>query len=102
MRCLSAPVSVFAVVLALDASALATSVAAKPRLADEAIRRRIVADSIASYPGNCPCPYNLARNGSRCGARSAYSRAGGYAPLCYPADVSKADIEAYRQAHAPH
>lgn len=25
-----------------------------------------------SYPGNCACPYNHARNGSRCGGRSAY------------------------------
>lgn len=70
---------------------------AKPKLSDEAIKKRIIAESIASYPGNCPCPYNTARNGSQCGRRSAYNRAGGYAPLCFPSDVSKSDVQSYRQ-----
>jgi len=48
----------------------------------EGIKQKIIQQSIESYPGNCPCPYNTARNGSRCGKRSAYNRAGGYAPLC--------------------
>jgi hypothetical protein len=47
----------------------------------EAIKQKIIQQSIESYPGNCPCPYNTARNGSRCGKRSAYNRAGGYAPF---------------------
>lgn len=38
-----------------------------------------------------------ARNGSRCGARSAYSRPGGRAPLCYPSDVTDAMVEKYRK-----
>lgn len=66
---------------------------------DGQIRQAIIRESINSYPGNCPCPYNSARNGSSCGGRSAYSRAGGYAPMCYPADVSKAEVDAYRHAH---
>ena len=33
--------------------------------------------------GSCPCPYNIASDGSICGERSAYSRSGGYEPLCY-------------------
>lgn len=66
---------------------------------DGAIKRAIIKQSIASYPGNCPCPYNTDRAGRRCGGRSAYNRAGGYAPLCFPEDVSKADIQAYRQQH---
>lgn len=70
---------------------------AKPKLSDEAIKKRIIAESIASYPGNCPCPYITARNGSQCGRRSAYSRAGGYAPLCFSSDVSKSDVQSYRQ-----
>ena len=70
---------------------------AKPKLSDQAIKKRIIAESIASYPGNCPCPYNTARNGSQCGRRSAYSRAGGYAPLCFPSDVSKSHVQSYRQ-----
>ncbi|WP_405030749.1 SH3 domain-containing protein [Pleomorphomonas sp. JP5] len=33
--------------------------------------------------GSCDCPYDYARNGSRCGGRSAYSRPGGREPVCY-------------------
>jgi len=47
----------------------------------------------------CACPYNSARNGSSCGGRSAWSRGGGYSPMCYPKDVSKADVAAYRASH---
>jgi hypothetical protein len=45
----------------------------------------------------CACPDDRARNGSACGGRSAYSRPGGAAPLCYPGDVPAAMIETYRQ-----
>jgi hypothetical protein len=45
----------------------------------------------------CACPDDTARNGSSCGGRSAYSRPGGAAPLCYPSDVTVAMIDAYRQ-----
>jgi hypothetical protein len=48
----------------------------------------------------CACPDDHARNGSSCGGRSAYSRPGGAAPLCYPGDVPVAMIEAYRQRQA--
>ncbi len=64
------------------------------------IRQAIIAESIASYPGRCPCPYNVARNGSACGARSAWSRKGGYAPLCYERDVSDDMVRRWRQANA--
>lgn len=66
---------------------------------DAEVRKQMIRESISSYPGNCPCPYNSARNGSSCGARSAWSRAGGYAPLCYASDISKTDVQAYRRAH---
>ena len=71
--------------------------AAAPALAqssDAQIRREIVRQSIAAYPGNCPCPYNTDRAGRRCGGRSAYSRPGGHAPKCYPSDVSAAEVAA--------
>lgn len=61
-----------------------------------AVKRKIIQQSIESYPGNYPCPYNTARNGSRCGKRSAYNRAGGYAPLCYPEDVSERMVREYK------
>jgi hypothetical protein len=63
---------------------------------DAAIRQKIIQASIAEYPGNCPCPYNTDRAGRSCGRRSAYSRPGGYAPKCYPADVSEAEVRAFR------
>ncbi|MEQ5808951.1 YHYH domain-containing protein [Alteromonas sp. NFXS44] len=52
------------------------------------IVKLIIADSIKGYSGNCPCPYSRASNGSRCGARSAYSKPGGYEPICYASDVT--------------
>lgn len=66
-------------------------------LTDAQIRDRVIAESINAYPGNCPCPYNLASNGSRCGKRSAWSRAGGYAPICYPNEVSDEKVRQYRE-----
>lgn len=94
---LHAPIKAIAIASALVVGGVPFSVDAKPKLSDEAIKKRIIAESIASYPGNCPCPYNTARNGSQCGRRSAYSRAGGYAPLCFSSDVSKSDVQSYRQ-----
>jgi hypothetical protein len=73
------------------------SVEAKERLSNAEIVQQIIRDSIASYPGNCPCPYNSTRNGSACGRRSAYSKPGGYAPICYPNDVSTEMIQNYRK-----
>lgn len=63
----------------------------------EVIKQKIIQQSIDSYPGNCPCPYNTARNGSRCGKRSAYNRAGGYTPLCYPQDVNDQMVREHRK-----
>jgi hypothetical protein len=70
--------------------------AGEAMLTDTAIVQLLIKDSIASYSGNCPCPYNAARNGSRCGGRSAYTRPGGYTPLCFKEDVSKSMVREYR------
>jgi hypothetical protein len=67
--------------------------------ADEEVKQLIIQESIASYPGNCPCPYNLAANGTKCGKRSAWSRAGGYSPICYPEEVTPQMIEGWRSNH---
>jgi hypothetical protein len=48
----------------------------------------------------CACPDDAMRNGRACGGRSAYSRPGGAAPLCYPSDVTAAMIDTYRQRQA--
>jgi len=66
---------------------------------DAEIKKLIIAESISSYSGNCPCPYNTARNGSLCGKRSAYSRIGGASPICYEQDVSKEMLEQYKKYH---
>ena len=63
---------------------------------DAQIRRAIIQASIRAYPSSCPCPYSVDRAGRRCGGRSAYSRPGGYAPKCYPDDVTAADIREWR------
>jgi len=61
-----------------------------------AIKQKIIQQSIEGYPGNCPCPYNTARNGSRCGKRSAYNRAGSYAPICYAKDITAQMIREFK------
>lgn len=71
------------------------------RATDQEIRRYLVRQSIRSYSGNCPCPFNRDRAGRRCGGRSAYSRPGGASPLCYPSDISDRQVEAIRNRYAP-
>jgi hypothetical protein len=50
-------------------------------------KQQQIDESIAAYPGVCACPYSRASNGSKCGKRSAWSKPGGYEPLCYESDV---------------
>ncbi len=77
----------------------ADSVAKSGPLSEAQIKQAIIAESIAAYPGPCACPYNHARNGSSCGRRSAWSRAGGYSPVCYADEISKEDIKQWRENH---
>ena len=70
-------------------------------ITDAQIRDRLIQQSRANYSGSCPCPYNVDRGGRACGGRSAYSRPGGASPLCYPSDVSDAEVRAYRQRLNP-
>jgi hypothetical protein len=72
-------------------------------LAAAAIAAIIVQTSRDQYHATgrpCACPDDTARNGSACGGRSAYSRPGGLAPLCYPSDVTATIIESYRRRQA--
>ena len=64
---------------------------------DDRIRQIIIQQSIASYPGSCACPYSTMRNGRRCGRRSAYSKPGGYDPLCYKRDISDQMVEQFKK-----
>lgn len=67
-----------------------------PDISDAMIIEKIIAASIASYSGNCPCPFNRDRAGRRCGKRSAYSRPGGESPICFVGDVTPNMIASFR------
>ena len=82
--------------------AVAMLLIATPAIAqsnDNDIRKAIIRESLAAYPGNCPCPYNSDRAGRSCGRRSAYSRPGGYSPICYDSDMTDAMVKQYRREH---
>jgi len=70
-----------------------------PQPTIQEIKELIIHESIIAYPDNCPCPFNRASDGSECGERSAYTRKGGYEPICYPSDVTNKMIEQYRSTH---
>jgi hypothetical protein len=86
-------------ILAAMLLAVSASVSMAAPMSDDDIREAVIAESIASYPGNCPCPFNTDRAGRRCGGRSAHSRAGGNSPICYPGEVTPEQIRAYRARH---
>lgn len=72
------------------------------QISDSDIAKKIVAESVSEYLASghpCACPYNTMKNGRACGGRSAYSRPGGEAPLCYPKDVSADMISEWRRTH---
>lgn len=62
----------------------------------DAIREAIIDQSINSYQGSCPCPFNMDRSGRRCGKRSAYTRTGGFATICYKDDISDEDVKKHQ------
>jgi len=87
--------AIAALLLGVSVGGLGTAAWAKESVAQT--RQRIIRQSIAAYPGPCPCPYSVMRNGRSCGGRSAWSRPGGYAPKCYPSDISAAEVAAERR-----
>jgi hypothetical protein len=87
------------VLCSLVVFALATSwgQTKKTTKTDVEIKQAIIDESIASYRGNCPCPYNTDRAGRKCGKRSAYSRPGGASPICYENDATQKMVDDYRK-----
>jgi len=81
--------------LLIASISIAGSVKKKP-LTDDEVAQILIDQSIASYPQQCACPYSSMKNGRSCGGRSAYSRPGGYSPLCYRTDVTTEQIQKYR------
>jgi len=78
---------------------LAITPSVAQRTTDAEVKQAIIQESLASYTGPCPCPYNRMRNGRACGKVSAYSKPGGYSPVCYASDVTAQMIAVYRQTH---
>jgi len=74
----------------------------KEILTDAAIIAALIAASVAAYraggPGPCACPEDTDRAGHRCGRRSAHDKPGGWDVACYPSDITKEAIEAYRES----
>lgn len=79
---------------------LSNIAAAKSTMSDAQVKQAIIDDSISAYPGVCACPYNSARNGSSCGGRSAWSKAGGYSPICYKKEVTDEMVMQWRESHS--
>ncbi|MBN3264852.1 hypothetical protein [Pectobacterium brasiliense] len=75
------------------------SMAKNVRISDGQIKEKIIQESISFYFGHCPCPYNSARNGSKCGKRSAWRRAEGYSPICYKHEVTRKMIDDWRMTN---
>ena len=93
--------TVFIVMCALLGGFLSVNVQAKSAgISDNQIKQRIIEESIAAYPGNCPCLFNAMRNGRACGGRSAWSRQGGYSPICYSREVTSEMVKQWRAANA--
>ena len=68
-------------------------------LPDELARELIVRDSVASYSGQCPCPYNNDAKDTPCGARSAWSKSGGKKLICFSHEVTDEMLREYRKRH---
>lgn len=70
------------------------------QLSDTQVKSKIIEESVAAYPGVCACPFNRARNGSSCGRRSAWSKAGGYSPICYKDEITAEMVKKWREQNA--
>ena len=70
-----------------------------PILSDDTIVNRLIQESIARHPGPCVCPYHPREGSTLCETRSAHSRGGPRAPLCFASEITSAMITAYRQQH---
>lgn len=86
--------------LTLLFACIATYSYADPDLTDDQIAEMLIRESIRNYSGNCPCPYNVMRNGKLCKGHSAWSKPGGESPLCYRDDVTAELIREWRDVRS--
>ena len=47
----------------------------------------MIKESIANYPGKCPCPYSIMSNGKKCGKEKPLILNQGMNSLCYISDI---------------
>ncbi|MDR3405094.1 MAG: hypothetical protein P4L99_21530 [Chthoniobacter sp.] len=102
VRAARAGLTLGAALAVLLCASVAGAQRAPSSLTDGQVREQIIKDSIASYNATghpCACPYQVDRAGHSCGRRSAYSRPGGAAPLCYPQDVTAGMVADWKKAH---
>ena len=92
-----AGITAFLLIVLTLALGFAAAQTAKTAKTNAEIRQEIIKQSIASYKGNCPCPYSVDRAGRMCGRRSAYSKPGGASPLCFQKDVTPKMVIDYRK-----
>lgn len=69
-------------------------------LNDREVKQRIIDESISGHPGTCACPFNIARDGSQCGGRSAWSRPGGNTPICFQDEVTEKMMMEWRKKNS--
>lgn len=89
----------FSILVLVGSFVLDISAQANGMVSDASIRQQMIDASLASYSGNCPCPYNRMSNGRRCGKTSAYIRPRGASPLCYPEDISDSEVQQFKASH---
>ena len=61
------------------------------------LRDLLLDNSVASYPGYCPCPYSRNVDGFECGVEAAYYKPGGFRIKCYPQNLKGQDYIFYRK-----
>ena len=86
-------------VLNQDAPAADQEQKKRSLMTDAAVMAAVIAGSIAAYKAMgkpCACPSDTMKNGRACGGNSAYSRPGGFKPLCFPTDVTADIIATWR------
>jgi hypothetical protein len=94
----------FAILVLALGTALGQTKAAKTDAAktDAEIKQDIIKDSIASYNGSCPCPYNKDRAGKSLRSKECVQQARWACPLCYDKDVTQKMVDEYRKRTAKH
>jgi hypothetical protein len=88
--------------LVLAGLLLASIVAAQPprTLSDAQVRQLIIQESMSAPTRETARAHSIYDGAGRsCGARSAWSRAGGAQPICYDREISTEQVKRYRETH---